>query len=513
MEKLMDVMIDECRGVCNKALAELVSKLNDIAELYLHVNEPAAAVEHYRTVLELIEKYNDKKLEIDICQKIRAMYNLSTVLDENTTLNRALNDSDLKRDVELLEKEYLDASKQNIESTHRTVKFYSDKVANILGNKTLRYSEWWSDILDWIISPNDFLADVQTELEDYCVPGVPNIAKRLKSVNDVHNTLSVWLDDLHTARISTISKLKALEDASMSDLVQRALMCHLSLRIRKRRCFLCNAETQLVIYGSLLFSASNKQMYDSTSKCLLKMSQKEFLLINAAEHIKVLELVREEFRYLKFLYTHTRDSVYAHEKIGVAKSRRTNKFRCIPLVDLKFGEITITTAYLEKKVGILLYLENLKKEKENSTEVDTCPICCLNGDTGWAFFECGHSVCNQCLETMCNHSDTFKVDCPMCRISTPINCISYVKNNQEGAGSNIVIKGSFSTKIECVTLKLMELISQDPNVKVLIFSNWDKALNLLGEALDQNSISYRILKTGTKYKKTLKDFKVCKKLR
>jgi len=42
------------------------------------------------------------------------MYNLATVLDENTTVSHALNDSNLKRDMELLEKEYLDASKQNV---------------------------------------------------------------------------------------------------------------------------------------------------------------------------------------------------------------------------------------------------------------------------------------------------------------------------------------------------------------------------------------------------------------
>lgn len=46
------------------------------------------------------------------------------------------------------------------------------------------------------------------------------------------------------------------------------------------------------------------------------------------------------------------------------------------------GDMPTTSAFLEKKVGTLLYLENLKKEKENSTEVDTCPICCLNGEAG-----------------------------------------------------------------------------------------------------------------------------------
>lgn len=58
----------------------------------------------------------------------------------------------------------------------------------------------------------------------------------------------------------------------------------------------------------------------------------------------------------------------------------------------------------------------------------------------------------------------------MCRNNTPMDSISYVKNNREGEVSSVVIKGSFSTKIESVTLKLMELITEDPRVKVLIFS-------------------------------------------
>lgn len=61
------------------------------------------------------------------------------------------------------------------------------------------------------------------------------------------------------------------------------------------RCLLCRAEDQLQVYESLLFSVSNKQknmlvdkteekdeetMYESTSRGLWKMSQKEFLLMS-----------------------------------------------------------------------------------------------------------------------------------------------------------------------------------------------------------------------------------------
>lgn len=42
------------------------------------------------------------------------MYNLSKVLDEHTEVSHALSDSDLKSNMEVLEKQYLDGSKQNV---------------------------------------------------------------------------------------------------------------------------------------------------------------------------------------------------------------------------------------------------------------------------------------------------------------------------------------------------------------------------------------------------------------
>lgn len=44
-------------------------------------------------------------------------------------------------------------------------------------------------------------------------------------------------------------------------------------------------------------------------------------LKDAAEHMKILELVRKEFRYLRLLWTNLSDSLYAHDEIVMAKSR------------------------------------------------------------------------------------------------------------------------------------------------------------------------------------------------
>lgn len=55
----------------------------------------------------------------------------------------------------------------------------------------------------------------------------------MKSVNDVFNILGIWLADLDTARVDTISILNTLENTPMNDLVQAALICHLRLKTKK----------------------------------------------------------------------------------------------------------------------------------------------------------------------------------------------------------------------------------------------------------------------------------------
>lgn len=47
----------------------------------------------------------------------------------------------------------------------------------------------------------------------------------------------------------------------------------------------------------------------------------ENCLNDAAEHMKVLDLIRKEFRYLRLLWTHLSDSLSAHDEIVMAKSR------------------------------------------------------------------------------------------------------------------------------------------------------------------------------------------------
>lgn len=64
-----------------------------------------------------------------------------------------------------------------------------------------------------------------------------------------------------------------------------------------------------------------------------------------------------------------------------------------------------------------------------------------------------------------------EIDCPLCRIKTPKENVSYVVarpvNNDE---SPVEVKGSHSSKVTAVVSELLSLIKQDSSVKILIFS-------------------------------------------
>lgn len=73
--------------------------------------------------------------------------------------------------------------------------------------------------------------------------------------------------------------------------------------------------------------------------------------------------------------------------------------------------------------------------------------------------------------------------------------IYYAKSNQEDEIPSIVIKGSFFTKIKFITIKLMELIAQDPKVKVLVFSSVS-IVNFINVLMYFHSISGIIMREG-----------------
>lgn len=68
-------------------------------------------------------------------------------------------------------------------------------------------------------------------------------------------------------------------------------------------------------------------------------------------------------------------------------------------------------------------------------------------------------------------SDALFMKCPVCRSDFEFNSVKYLRNYTKGEMPSIVIKRSYSTKIDNIVLKCIELISEDPSVNILVLTS------------------------------------------
>jgi len=175
-------------------------------------------------------------------------------------------------------------------------------------------------------------------------------------------------------------------------------------------------------------------------------------------------------------------------------------------------------AELRKKLGQLLYLQNLKTTdygKRGGHNPESCPICVKELGTQWSVLQCGHCYCVECIRILIDEYSTGKsTKCAVCRSLTSHAEISYVstKNEHEEEYAIEDVKGSHSTKVEAVLKSLVKIRSDDEDAKSLVFSTWPDVLDILAAALDENDIPYASLHnnaatTQNKFKRSIQRFK------
>uniref|UniRef100_A0A7N0TH89 E3 ubiquitin-protein ligase SHPRH n=1 Tax=Kalanchoe fedtschenkoi TaxID=63787 RepID=A0A7N0TH89_KALFE len=165
-------------------------------------------------------------------------------------------------------------------------------------------------------------------------------------------------------------------------------------------------------------------------------------------------------------------------------------------------------------------LDNPTEKKSNSLiEVDegTCPICQENLSSRKMVFQCGHITCCKCFFAITemrvrNGTQPKWVMCPTCRQHTDEGNIAYVDEGKtspcnfatlnskecDSSEDSIAVQGSYGTKIEAITRRILWIKSSDPKAKVLVFSSWNDVLDVLQHSLTVNKISYVRMRGGRK---------------
>ena len=175
---------------------------------------------------------------------------------------------------------------------------------------------------------------------------------------------------------------------------------------------------------------------------------------------------------------------------------------------------------------------------------DPCPICREPLDREFSMLPCGHSLCYRCqLELVdripaAQDESGRRIGCPTCRARVLLSEIAYVDAQAEevevmdvddAADINngtptttglsplnhsslpgekgIKVKGSYGTKLEAVVRRLLAITRADPTGRVLVFSGWKDALELLSHALTANALQHCYPRTGKKFDAAVAEFR------
>ncbi|KAL2317565.1 hypothetical protein Fmac_031441 [Flemingia macrophylla] len=290
----------------------------------------------------------------------------------------------------------------------------------------------------------------------------------------------------------------------------------------------------------------------------------------ATKHLHVFEGMRKEFGHARSLALGQAQYLRAHDEIKMAVSRlhlrATEDDKSLDALGEdelyaassnfshdKFMSLTM----LSQIKGKLRYLKGLVQSKQklqfespsgssftqdttamsNSTEEkgalvsktndETCPICQEKLGSQKMVFQCGHLTCCKCLFAMTeqrlqNSKLHNWVMCPTCRQHTDFGNIAYAVDAQnESSNSSVLhpidsskkceasisVKGSYGTKIEAVTRRILSVKANDHRAKVLVFSSWNDVLDVLEHAFAANNITYIRMKGGRKAHVAISQFR------
>lgn len=174
---------------------------------------------------------------------------------------------------------------------------------------------------------------------------------------------------------------------------------------------------------------------------------------------------------------------------------------------------------LDKAIGRYRYLKSLAvpKDDSNSKKDDDTLMCiiCRSGITLGSLTQCGHKYCKDCLEQWLSNHRT----CPMCKSSIMLSTVYNFTRNKPNLRANLMkeevgknnnlhsiykslpkdtieqiqlvnLKESYSSKVDMIVKQVLYLRGQDPMVQIVVFSQWQDMLYILGTAFKAVDIAF-----------------------
>ncbi|XP_017783304.1 PREDICTED: E3 ubiquitin-protein ligase SHPRH [Nicrophorus vespilloides] len=415
----------------------------------------------------------------------------------------------------------------------------------------------WNEVLSKIVTYLDNNSYKSITVTDYSSV-LDLISSWIDDVSYLHDEVSVSLFKLFYIEEGSVAVNEAL--------VQAAADCHLRpVKLKKgetkSKCPICNINVDLVKFERKLYDMAQKKSVPYTTeeeantgswkptaeehifRLLYNYAKTnnldEEIIKDAKSMFKLLALFKKNFKEMRKFMLYFQSQVSALDEVAMCKQRLQIKLRDeespkenrvisslsyeiknrlehvnqLDEFELDFqrvsleGEYRQYTASLEKCLGTNKYLKTLHQRQSTGQNLDACPICKDQLETKWNILPCGHSYCLECMQVILGRNISKFIQCSVCRQKLSINDINFVEiNKNKTEDDDGKIKGNCSSKIEAVVRLIMKLKKEEPDVKVLVFSNWSVILGVLSDVLSLNKVSSVILSTAN-HQKTIDKFK------
>ncbi|MAP24741.1 MAG: hypothetical protein CMM87_04315 [Rickettsiales bacterium] len=241
--------------------------------------------------------------------------------------------------------------------------------------------------------------------------------------------------------------------------------------------FLNLSSLERVIYDSALNNPDTQIQY-----CNSIQVKEENLNILGSKPLSLEEIKFKMTEYCK-------NKIEYYNKRIVNLQAEITKFQeenyCIELLNLK----TIKLQEIQQKLQDVTCKFNIFTNIEDKLgEEETCPICLEElKDLTTSITPCGHIFCSNCLHNSNQHNSN---KCPMCRSQFTLDQVKSIKPTNL---TNSDDSPKLGTKIEYLIQTLQNIINNNNNDKIIVFSQWDNMLKLISKILTDFNINHIFL--------------------
>ena len=184
-------------------------------------------------------------------------------------------------------------------------------------------------------------------------------------------------------------------------------------------------------------------------------------------------------KFVKYHQNRVEDYTFKLEKLNPAS-------QAYHMTKKKYTEIINESKYL---------LNTFNKVTSNKDELseEECPICmCEFEDT--VMTKCGHLFCKECILESLNVNNL----CPTCRKPVESGGLLSINNDQEKKEEIVeevkdTLIEKYGTKLATLIKTVRQILLNKEN-KIIIFSQWDMLLALIGKSLKENGVANTFIK-------------------